>query len=56
MERKCKKKNRTTAFYLVSSIQYEVSDTMLVTEVGTEKKKEKNLMHIHTSCHAISTL
>lgn len=31
----------TTAFYLVSSIQYDVSDTMHVTKVDTEKKKEK---------------
>lgn len=30
----------TTAFYLASSIQYEVSDTMHVTKLGTEKNKE----------------
>lgn len=33
------KTKSTTAFYLVSSIQYEVSDTMHVTKLGTEKKK-----------------
>lgn len=47
---KKKKTNRATAFYLVSSIQYEVSDTMHVTKWGTEKKQaqKNNLMHIHT--------
>lgn len=35
-----KKKKNTTAFYLVSSIQYEVSDTMHVIKLGTEKKKK----------------
>ena len=31
----------TAALYLVSSIQYEVSDTMHVTKMGTEKKKQQ---------------
>lgn len=34
-------KKKTTAFYLASSIQYEVSDTMHVTKLGTEKKGNK---------------
>lgn len=38
----------TTAFYLVSSILYDVSDTMHVTKVDTEKKRGKNWLHIHT--------
>lgn len=52
-------KKKTTAFYLASGIQYEVSDTMHVTKLGTEKKKEikKKTCCIFTqSCHAISTL
>ncbi len=47
---------RTTAFYLVSSIQYEVSDTMHVTKLGTEKKnkgKNKTCCIFTQSCQAI---
>lgn len=43
---------KTTAFYLVSSIQYEVLDIMHVTKMGTGEKKPKgkrtNFLHIHT--------
>lgn len=41
--KKKKKKPKTTAFYLVSSIQYDVSDTMHVTKLGTKKNKEKKI-------------
>lgn len=46
----------TTAFYLVSSILYDVSDTMHVTKVDTEKKGEKTGCIFTQSFHAISTL
>lgn len=47
----------TTAFYLVSSILYDVSDTMHVTKVDTGKKRKKKTGCIFTqSFHAISTL
>lgn len=54
MERNPKRNKKiTTAFYLVSSIQYDVSDTMHCDQTGHRKKKknknkEKNLLHIHT--------
>lgn len=49
MESKHKKK-KPTVLYLVSSIQYVVSDTCACDQTGQRKKEEgkKNLLHIHT--------
>lgn len=55
LKKKGKKIKTSTAFYLVNSLQYVVSDTMHVTKLGTERKTREGQNEPAAYSHKVVT-